>query len=243
MNGNVIGNSESGIYINDESNNITIKGNHIGTDLTGILNLGNLFGGINIVSGSNNKVGGVLPEESNLIAFNAEGVFISGTVSASNEVRGNQYKNNANNPIDLVRNGGGNPDGMNINDTNDADTGANKLMNHPDVTDVILIDSGGDILIEADVFVDATSANASYPLTIDMYYQQEDNSGNQQLVYVSSNQYNSPQSIINQTFDLADNVIGGYLRFTATDDEGNTSEMSPAIPFGFLDLIFKNGFD
>ncbi len=240
---NLINNSISGIYIDDGSNNITIKGNHIGTDLTGTLNLGNTAGGVDIVSGSNNIVGGTLPGESNLIAFNSEGVLISGASSSGNLNRGNQYLNNQNNPIDLIQDGGIDPDGSNPNDADDVDDGANKLINYPDITGVTLVDSGGDILVEADVFVDATSINAAYPLVIDMYYEEETNSGIQNSLYVSSVSYDMPQNVSNEIFDLPDGVIGGYLRFTVTDDEGNTSEMSPSIAFGFIDLIFKNDFE
>ena len=56
-------------------------------------------------------------------------------------------------------------------------------------------------------------------------------------------EYDTPQMTANIIFDVPDGITGGVLRLTATDNDGNTSEMSPPFQFGFIDLIFKDGFE
>ncbi len=240
INGNVIGGSEAGIYIDDGTNNTLVLGNYIGTDATGTADLGNVFGGVDIVNGSNNVVGGLAMGEPNVIANNNDGVFISGLGSAGNTIRGNSMYNNDLSAIELVIDGMTDPDGQNPNDTDDADAGANLLMNYPEIQGIVF---DGNTSINIDVLVDATGANASYPLTIDVYYDANETGGIQGRQLVASYTYFTPQSIQNDTFNLPSMVTGGYLRLTATDDVGNTSEMSPPTEFGEIDLIFKDGFE
>lgn len=243
LSGNIIGNSESGVYISDASHNIVIKGNSIGTDPTGTVNHGNLYGGIDIISGNNNVVGGTEPGADNLIAYNSEGVFITGVNSSGNSVRGNRFENNLTQPIDIVLDGGITPDGINPNDANDADTGANLLMNHPDVIDAEFFDLSGDKVAIISFLVDTTSTNASYPLVVDVYYDEDGRTGGQGAMHVGALSYETPQDNSPELVDLPDHVEGGLLRLTATDSDGNTSEMSAAVQIGFIDLIFANGFD
>ncbi len=69
----------------------TITGNHIGLDLTGMVDLGNGFDGIFIGLGAqNNLVGGDEPAERNVISGNElEGIAIHGSETAGNIVSGN----------------------------------------------------------------------------------------------------------------------------------------------------------
>ena len=170
VNGNVIGNNESGIYIGDGTNQTVIKGNYLGTDISGTVNLGNLFGGVDIILGNDNQIGGTAAGEGNLIAYNSEGIFITGSTSAGNQVRGNQSMQNLTTAIDIIADGGIEPDGNNSNDIDDADTGANLLMNYPDITSANFIDVFGDIFSDVTFSVDTTLLNASYPLHIDAYF-------------------------------------------------------------------------
>jgi len=241
--GNIIGNNESGIYIDDGSNNTVIKGNYIGTDPTGTVNHGNVFGGIDIIYGHDNTVGGTEPGADNLIAYNSEGVFITGVNSAGNSVRGNRFENNLTQPVDIIQNGSIQPDGINPNDVNDDDAGANILMNHPDVIDAELYDLSGDKVAIINYSVDTTSNNASYPLTIDVYFDQDGRTGGQGAMHVGMFSYETPQANSPQLVDLPDSIEGGLLRLTATDLNNNTSEMSAAVQIGFIDLIFANGFE
>ncbi len=242
INGNVIGNSKSGIYISDGSNNINIKGNFIGTNRNGVVNFGNVFGGVDILSGSNNIIGGINPGEANTIAYKDRGVFVTGNDSLNNQIRGNHSINNIAAIIDITQNGSSEPDGLNPNDINDVDTGANNLMNHPDIISAAFVDNLGVISVDVELTVDTSPANAIYPLQIDVYFDGSE-AVNQGSLYTDSGAYTLPQTITNFTFSLPDGVEGGHIRLTATDAAGNTSEMSPPFAVGFIDLIFKDGFD
>ncbi len=86
---NVIsGNGGAGIHLNSTQGNV-IQGNFIGTDETGMVDLGNAWVGIQLLQGAtSNTVGGPNPGERNLISANVVGVGIS--LSASqNVVEGN----------------------------------------------------------------------------------------------------------------------------------------------------------
>ena len=242
INGNIIGGNDSGIYIDDETSGTLIYGNYIGTNRQGVANLGNDFGGVDIISGSNNIVGGINLEQQNVIANNSEGVFVSGgPTTENNQIRGNSFYNNASQSIDIIENGGINPDGLNINDTDDADIGTNKLMNHPDMVSVILNTNTVPDSVDVEFMIDATIVNATYPLTIDAYFSQ--NSENAQgRFYLGSVQYLVPQSLVTENFLLPMGMSDGNLLLTTTDNENNTSEMS-IMAITNPDLIFKNGFD
>ncbi len=240
INGNVIGGSEAGVYIADGTNNTLILGNYLGTDSSGTADLGNVFGGVDIISGSDNVIGGVSANEPNVIANNSDGVFISDLSSAGNTVRGNSLYGNELSAIELVVDGSIDPDGQNINDTDDADTGANNLMNYPEIQN---INFDGNTSVNLDFLVNATITNATYPLTIDVYYDSNEIGGIQGRQLVAVLTYFTAQSVQNDSFMLPSGMTGGYFRLTATDAAGNTSEMSPAIQFGVIDLIFKNEFE
>ncbi|MFO0849595.1 MAG: PKD domain-containing protein [Gemmataceae bacterium] len=86
--GNLIsGNNSDGLYI--DTGSVQVRGNRIGTDRTGTLDLGNTGAGV-VVLRSNNFVGEAGAGDGNLIAGNdGGGVRISGASAQSNGVRGN----------------------------------------------------------------------------------------------------------------------------------------------------------
>ena len=92
--GNVIaGNGgDAGVVIEDPgSTGNTVSGNHIGTDVTGALPLGNSNCGVRIQNGAtDNTVGGSSPEERNIVSSSGhDGIYITGPGTASNTVIGN----------------------------------------------------------------------------------------------------------------------------------------------------------
>jgi hypothetical protein len=130
-----------------------ILGNLIGTDARGVLPIGNDLGGVNIVGGTDNPIGGLNPGEGNVIAFNGEdgiGIF-PGTIAPSvgpatgNVILGNSIYENALLGIDLASAQPGS-DGVTPNDPTDGDTGGNELQNFPELT--IADASPTDILVE-----------------------------------------------------------------------------------------------
>jgi hypothetical protein len=85
-------NCDSGFHIYNAQNN-TIAGNHIGTDASGSVGLGSLYG-VSIRSGpgttAGNTIGGNIPAERNVISGNGDfGVRISGWNATGNVVSGN----------------------------------------------------------------------------------------------------------------------------------------------------------
>lgn len=92
--GNVIsgnGNdNEGGVTIISNSNNNFVKGNYIGTDVTGTKKLGNTGVGIYMVGAFDNMIGGMTINERNIISGNSTlGILISGNNAAGNKVQGN----------------------------------------------------------------------------------------------------------------------------------------------------------
>lgn len=96
--GNVIsGNTNSGVVLNDGTNTNQIAGNKIGTDPSGLIDLGNGLRGVEVLQGAtigfnttNNVIGGLTAAERNIISGNnSGGVRIAGTTTTSNVIAGN----------------------------------------------------------------------------------------------------------------------------------------------------------
>ena len=146
---NVISGGNNHAIWNEGSRNV-IKGNYIGTDVTGMNKLGNNGAGIriatpqasynriikNIVSysqwsgivlhGSNNFIQGNIISHNNNNGINVE------ESSEKNAIRRNRIFSNAWLGIDL-----GGEDGVTPNDPGDLDSGPNNLMNYPVLTEAI----------------------------------------------------------------------------------------------------------
>ena len=89
--GNVIsGNASAGVAVRAGVAATVIQGNFIGTDLLGMLGLGNAAGGIAIYGASNCLIGGTLPAAGNLISDNQKvGISIGDPGATGNIVQGN----------------------------------------------------------------------------------------------------------------------------------------------------------
>jgi len=98
--GNLIsGNGVNGISllfatgVGDTTDNNVIRGNKVGTDVSGTLPLGNAGVGIKIASGSGNDVGGSNAGEGNLISGNQTGISIQGnsqSIPGNTSIQGNK---------------------------------------------------------------------------------------------------------------------------------------------------------
>jgi hypothetical protein len=105
-----------------------VQGNYIGTDTSGVLDLGNSNAGVVVSGGAgNNQIGGTGAGEGNVIAFNNDiGVEVRDFATVNNAILGNSIYSNTLLGIDL----GG--DGATSNDAGDGDSGAsNNLQNFP----------------------------------------------------------------------------------------------------------------
>ncbi len=79
----------NGIHIAGPGGNV-IEANHLGTDVTGTLARGNGNSGVAINGSSNNRIGGPLPTQRNVVSGNGtHGVSITGAASTGNVVQGN----------------------------------------------------------------------------------------------------------------------------------------------------------
>jgi len=127
---NVIGGlGEYGINFGQGALGNVVQGNYIGTDVTGTASIGNALGGIFVTSGSNNLIGGTVIGAGNLVVNNGgDGIGIVASASTGNSILGNSIYGNAGLAISMQ--GGG----VTLNDTGDADTGANNLQNFPVLT-------------------------------------------------------------------------------------------------------------
>jgi hypothetical protein len=152
--GNVISaNTKNGVVITgSDAKNNRIHGNRIGTDATGLEDLGNKEYGVLLRDkASNNQVGGVDDGAGNTIAFNgsslgAQGHGVVVKSGTSNAVRHNSIFFNSGRGIDLVNAAA--PDTFTLNDPAtlksdstikdppDKDDGANGLQNYPVVVGI-----------------------------------------------------------------------------------------------------------
>ena len=79
-----------GILVSGGSTSNKVVGNYIGTDASGMKDLGNEESGVYIYQGSNNTLGGAAPAERNVVSGNGEdGVKIYGPTAINNKVAGN----------------------------------------------------------------------------------------------------------------------------------------------------------
>ncbi|HKR22478.1 MAG TPA: hypothetical protein VJS17_07785 [Pyrinomonadaceae bacterium] len=203
-----------------------IKGNLIGTDVTGTGPLRNLLNGI-ATGGSGSTIGGAAAGDANVIAFNGEsGIRITGTFSTNNTIRRNSIHSNGtlSSPstgsigIDLG------PLGPTSNDPGDTDTGPNQLQNFPIITSVI--SGAGSTNVKGSL-----NSLASRSFDLDFFR----NSACDPLGHGEGQQLIGSGKVTtdasgNATFDLTFAVSTAtteVLTATATDDLGNTSEFSP----------------
>ncbi|MBC7818685.1 MAG: DUF4347 domain-containing protein, partial [Planctomycetaceae bacterium] len=128
---NVIsGNVDDGVELDTGATGNIVRGNFIGTDITGTANLGNQSDGVLVnASTTNNQIGGTATGAGNTIAFNdGIGIDLLNGAGTGNGLLGNSIHSNGALGIDL------NGDGVTANDAGDGDTGENDLQNYPTLT-------------------------------------------------------------------------------------------------------------
>ncbi len=153
--GNIIAsNGNDGITLLDKtSSSISIRGNKIGTDVTGSQDLGNSYNGI--VSGSDDvMIGGPNAADANIIAYNSQIGVVVQNAAMNNTILRNSIHDNSGMGIDL------NWNGPTANDTLDPDSGSNNLLNYPE--DITYEVSGGDTVIRYNLDVPAGSYRVEF---------------------------------------------------------------------------------
>ncbi|MCR9093375.1 MAG: CSLREA domain-containing protein [bacterium] len=237
--GNVIGHN-GGVGIEARGFVPTIQGNWVGTNASGD-DLGNSFEGIYAEPSSGGPPSSIgayasdgdatVAAKGNVIAHNAlEGLVLDGVQDVA--LRGNRMWNNGGIALDL---------GDNFetdNDPSDFDGGANNLQNFPEIDTVHTYWNDVSGALHVRYRVDALpAAGVQYPLSVDFYLHDPWLSpGDQARAFVASDTYVAAEAgnfkdvvLLPMPGSIAPNVHGfefGGLRATATDADGNTSELS-----------------
>lgn len=222
-NGNVIGSwGGAGVLIfgtGTEYN--TVRGNFIGTDTSGTLQLGNGQPAVQIFDrAANNTIGGINTGEGNVIAFNSGiAVGLEGDAGTGNALLGNSiYENGFG--IDLF------PWGVTENDSLDEDSGPNDYQNYPHLTGTK--SDNGETRIQGDFF---SRVNTTYRLEF-FSNSREDNSGfGQGELFLGFKEVQTDENG-NAGLDVTLPVTvasGRLITATATDPQNNTSEFSNSV--------------
>ena len=229
--GNLISaNSTDGVKVSVQgtSGNL-VQGNLIGTDITGMVAMGNGAMGVRLDSGvHDNTIGGATAGAANVIAHNGgDGVFVTdsgnfGTIN--NLISRNSIHSNGGLGINL--NGQFIPDAVTPNDPGDADSGGNNLQNFPELTRALVRD--------ATTTVKGTlNSTPSSTFTLEFFANAApDVSGHGEgEIFIGSTAVTTDGSG-NVVFSAALQVavpVGSFVTATATDANGNTSEFSAAL--------------
>ncbi|MCG3155910.1 MAG: hypothetical protein DKINENOH_02518 [bacterium] len=239
--GNLIsGNTDDGIVMANSATDLNVmRANKLGTDVTGVLPLGNGGDGVEICCGAgSNTIGGTSPGDGNIIAFNlGAGVLIKGipfgsTGAVGNRVVGNAIFNNGGLGIDL----GG--DGVTPNDPGDADSDpdANNLQNFPVLTSAV-VPAGGTITLGGTL----NSTPNTSDFRIEFFANtvcnggvnggaQTDDHGEGETFLGFANVSTDASGDASFSVTLSANVAAGaFITATATDPSNNTSEFSQCV--------------
>ena len=212
-------NGAIGVHISGaDANGNLVQGNFIGTDGSGVIDLGNGSSGVQIDGASGNSVGGAGAGEPNTVAFNqAAGIVVAGATAVDNAVRANEIHDNGGLGIDL----GG--DGVTDNDAGvppDADVGPNDLQNFPTFN---FAGSNATETVVSGVLINAGVTQ----YTIEFFSIAScDPSGNGEgETFIGSTIIDTdPAGPFFETLPVQ--PIGHFITATATDLAGNTSEFS-----------------
>jgi hypothetical protein len=215
---NVIANcQETGIVL-DDAWLAQIYGNYVGVGADGTTVIPNWLG-LRILNGTEDaRVGSSLvtpypsPSEANVIHWNTYGIFVEGTTSVRNFIAGNSMLGNSVS-IDL----GG--DGSTGNDPSDVDSGPNQLQNYPDLTSAL-----GDQ-------VSGTMTGAPFASLFLHFYQSAFGITNARDFIGGTIVELDASGSATFSFVLPQPIApGGLINATASDLDGNTSEISwPAV--------------
>lgn len=220
---NVIGNCYLSAIQIDGAANTQVYGNYIGVGADKVANIANRTGVqlIDDATGArigSNSIGSSLyswnPAESNLIMWNNWGVMIDGANSTGNLIIGNSMLWNSIATIDL-----GN-DGVSPNDAGDVDTGPNRLQNHPDLTSAVGTQITGTM-----------TGAPNQSLFLHFYWSPGCCTNAAHYMGGTTVTLNG-SGTAPFTYSAAGPIPGGSLiNATATDTNGNTSEVS--FPVGY----------
>ncbi len=214
IHGNVIGfNGTAGLYIDSDggqhkpTENTLVIGNYFGTDRTGLVNLGNQIGGIDIIRGALTMIGGPGGADANVFAFNGDAIYMERKASERNRIQRNIIYANEHRGIVLQDGHEFDPEG----------TGPNNMQAAPAMTSTFKHE--GTVSITYSV----PDQDENFPLVIEFF--RADGQREQGRLFLIEHDYPAAGSRT-LTFSSTEIDAGQYLVATATDSLGNTSEFS-----------------
>ena len=219
----------------------SIQDNYIGTGADGSSDLGNNGDGIFI---ENNAIANLI--ERNRVAFNAgSGIRIPNSTSPrnfagiKNQIISNSIFSNSDLAVDLG------PPGVTENDSEDLDTGANELQNFPELSSANIMNKAG---IGSMAFGPAAMTRVagkfnSAPntlFTLEFFFGSSCSASGHQftgsipLPVGTLQVFTDSSGTAQYTFDfiIPTGFSGGFINSTATDPNGNTSEISTCLQVG-----------
>ena len=219
--GNVIsGNGEDGVEIRGGGASANrVAGNYIGTDVTGLIPLGNSVHGVRVSgSASDNLIGGTQAGVENTVAHNGVDGVRSVDGGTGNAVLSNLIHANTGLGVDLGVNG------VNPNDPGDSDTGPNNLQNYP-------------VLTAANSTTDEVSGDlnstASTTFRVEIFGNSAcdpSNFGEGETFLTFADVTTNGSGDVSFTVSIPGGVSSGDIfTATATDPSNNTSEFSQCI--------------
>lgn len=221
--GNTVVGGGFGIVVVLDSRGTEIEGNRIGTDVNGVPLLGPTTAGIEVASGAQQtRIGGTAAGQSNLIGPGpGTGVLVAGDDVQGVAILGNSISGHGGLAVDLV--GGAAVQGPDANDPLDADPGPNLIQNHPEILDVrrvgadweldLRLESAPATTYRVEVFANRACNPAGY--------------GEAETLLTAFALNTDGNGLAATTLSVTPSPGTAVLAATATDPDGNTSELSP----------------
>ncbi len=227
------GNGAMGVRLADASTTGNIvQNNSIGMSPTGTIigNTGTNGAGVQVLTGSSgNLIGGTAPGTANLITGNAQGGVEILDTAARNTISGNSIFGNGFLGIDLR--GGTETARVTANDAGDADTAANNLQNYPVLTSAVLglgttvngtLNSIANATFRIEFFASTNGDTTGY--------------GEAQHFIGAVNTTTNASGNAGFSAALGARVPAGqFVTATATDANGNTSELAQNVTVSTTD--------
>jgi CSLREA domain-containing protein len=253
----ISGNHERGIFIEGitASGNV-VKGNYIGTDLSGTLDLGNGQDGIILENGTHdNTIGGTAQGEGNLIGFNGYGISLLDINVTNNVIAGNFIGTDSEGDLDL----GNNWSGVHCMGT-DNTIGPDNIIANNFAWGVYIPGGVGTVVTQNSIFSNGTAgihlepgANndlaapvilsvSGWPVrvtgsacdgcTVEIFANREDEQEGKVYLW-------SGVATEDEVFDIPLNWVPyAYLTATATDDTDGTSEFSTTFTTSVVRAVY-----
>lgn len=198
----------------------SMRGNFVGVAANGTDPLPNALG-MRLEHQNTFTVGGTLPGDANVFAFNT----LSGISFANFRARAIGNRVHSNGEAGHTMNAGDNGIAARrqANDAGDADNSVNRGQNFPEITSYAL----GAGMVTLGYRVDSTSGNAAYPLYIEFHRADGDEIG----AMLGTDTYTEAEAQATKTIDLplppgVALTLDDVVIASATDADGNTSELA-----------------